>query len=223
MPDPLVQEQPEIQALARQVTATISLATAAIVETTEHVEWATAVLAELARHRKRAEDLRLRFTRPLNESLKAINGVFKEMDGPLAEADRTLRQKVLVYRAAEQARAAAEQIRLRAEAAAREAEARALIQSTAPQAEVTAAIDAADAAHDAVVLAPPPPAPTVKTAMGTTTARRVTDFEVTDLAQVPILYLQLNAEAVRAAIRRGVRDIPGVRIFEREILAVRMS
>lgn len=223
MPEIAVQERPEVQALARQAADTISLATTAVVETREHVEWATAVLGEIARHRKAVEELRVRFTRPLNEHLKTLNGFFKGLDQPLAEADAALRQKVLAYRAAEQARAAAEQARLRVEAAARETEARALLASMAPvpQVEVEAALDAVDKADQALATAPPPPVPTVKTAFGTSTARRDWDFEVTDLAQVPAEYLLINGPAVRDAIRRGVRDIPGVRIYQKETLVVR--
>ena len=47
-------------------------------------------------------------------------------------------------------------------------------------------------------------------------------FEVVDLDEVPRSYLALEAERVRAAItKEGVREIPGLRIFEREELRVR--
>ena len=47
-------------------------------------------------------------------------------------------------------------------------------------------------------------------------------FEVTDPRKVPRRYLSLNAEMVRAAITKdGVRDIPGLSIFQTENLRVR--
>lgn len=47
-------------------------------------------------------------------------------------------------------------------------------------------------------------------------------FEVIDLDQVPRPYLSLNTEAVRAAItKEGMKDIPGLRIFQSESLRVR--
>jgi hypothetical protein len=47
-------------------------------------------------------------------------------------------------------------------------------------------------------------------------------FEVIDLDRVPRTYLSLDTEAVRAAItKKGVRDIPGLRIFQSENLRVR--
>lgn len=38
------------------------------------------------------------------------------------------------------------------------------------------------------------------------------EFEVYDLALVPRQYLRIDERAVRSAIRRGVLQIPGVRI-----------
>jgi hypothetical protein len=47
-------------------------------------------------------------------------------------------------------------------------------------------------------------------------------FEIIDLEAVPRDYLALNAEIVRAAIAKdGVRDIPGLKIFQSESLRVR--
>jgi hypothetical protein len=47
-------------------------------------------------------------------------------------------------------------------------------------------------------------------------------FEVVDLARVPRRYLSLDTERVRNAItKEGVRDIPGLRVVEREELRVR--
>jgi hypothetical protein len=47
-------------------------------------------------------------------------------------------------------------------------------------------------------------------------------FEVSDLARVPRSYLSLDNDAVRSAITKaGVREIPGLRIFQSESLRVR--
>jgi hypothetical protein len=47
-------------------------------------------------------------------------------------------------------------------------------------------------------------------------------FEIVDLDAVPRCYLAVNSETIRTAITRdGVRDIPGLRIFQSEHLRVR--
>ena len=52
--------------------------------------------------------------------------------------------------------------------------------------------------------------------------RKSWSFEVVDLAQVPRGYLVLDGEAVRRAIvKEGIRSIPGLRIFQSEVLRVR--
>ncbi len=45
--------------------------------------------------------------------------------------------------------------------------------------------------------------------------------EVTDAAQVPRAFLMVNEAAIKAAIAGGVREIPGVRIFEQVRTAIR--
>jgi len=37
--------------------------------------------------------------------------------------------------------------------------------------------------------------------------------ELADITKVPAAYLQLNDSVVKAAIKTGVRDIPGIRIW----------
>jgi hypothetical protein len=47
-------------------------------------------------------------------------------------------------------------------------------------------------------------------------------FEVIDVNEVPRCYLSLNTEKIRAAIlKEGIRDIPGMKIFQHEELRVR--
>lgn len=51
--------------------------------------------------------------------------------------------------------------------------------------------------------------------------RKTWEFEVVDPRLLPDDYLSVNLKEIRAAVRRGVRQIPGVRIYEQEGLAVR--
>jgi hypothetical protein len=46
-------------------------------------------------------------------------------------------------------------------------------------------------------------------------------FEVEDATKLPREYLMPCEAAIRAAVQRGVRDIPGVKIFERQLTVVR--
>lgn len=53
------------------------------------------------------------------------------------------------------------------------------------------------------------------------TTRRVWRHRVTDLDKVPRQYLMVNDAAIKAAVAGGVRDIPGVEIFEDVQTAIR--
>lgn len=47
------------------------------------------------------------------------------------------------------------------------------------------------------------------------------DFEITDESQVPREYLMVDESKIRRVVRAGIRNIPGVRVYERQTLAVR--
>ena len=92
--------------------------------------------------------------------------------------------------------------------------------------------EAAQAQADATALAPAtlPPARTTATSLGAATTRQVWTHEVTDLAKVPRQYLMVNEAAIRAVYtnpvakamlaKGGEQPIPGVRIFQKDGLAV---
>jgi len=61
----------------------------------------------------------------------------------------------------------------------------------------------------------------VRSSSGSTSVRKVWQYEVTDEAIVPRKYLMLDEGAIGFAVREGERDIPGIRIFQQESLSVR--
>jgi len=230
----------EVRAITKQVADVRQLAAECAVDSPKQVEWASALLGEIAKLQKAAEARRVWFVGPLDKHVKSINLLFRTIVAPLVEADKTLRYKVLTYRETERRRVLAEHERLRAERAEaeriaqREAIAQAAAETVIRPASVvspgTVDDDLPEAEADGPVpvdemaaTAPAPPAPTVRTALGTTTARRIMDFELTDISLVPKQFLMLDESAIIIAIRQGLREMPGLRIFEREILVVRSS
>lgn len=51
--------------------------------------------------------------------------------------------------------------------------------------------------------------------------RMVWAFEIKDIAQIPSEYLVLNEKAVREAIKAGVREIPGLKIYQKPTVAIK--
>lgn len=123
------------------------------------------------------------------------------------EAEREAREKAEAAKAAEDEEAQ----RLAEEAAARLAEAQtaeAAVKSL-PTLEIPRA----------VVEAPAP----LKSASGGVSTRKVWKHEITDATAIPREFLKVDEQAIRQAIRDGRRDIPGVRIYQDDQLAVRAS
>jgi hypothetical protein len=105
-------------------------------------------------------------------------------------------------------------------AAARELEATA----AAARAREEAARLAEEQARSAVAMpiaAPAVVAPTPLTGGGARVATRKTwDYEVVDFAKIPDRFKEITKGEVRAAIREGARDVPGLRIFQAESASV---
>lgn len=60
-----------------------------------------------------------------------------------------------------------------------------------------------------------------RTDTGTASTKMVWDFEVMDFSQLPDKYKLVDEKAIRAAIRAGIREIPGVKIEEKPQVSVR--
>jgi hypothetical protein len=82
--------------------------------------------------------------------------------------------------------------------------------------EVLAKLEAADVAPVAALaeVAPATRPSTVSGGIGRATDAKAWFFEITDEASVPPAYKVVDDSKIRKAIGAGVRDIPGVRIFE---------
>lgn len=51
--------------------------------------------------------------------------------------------------------------------------------------------------------------------------RLIWDFEVEDITKVPAEYISINAPAVRAAIKEGIREVPGLKIYQKPSVAIK--
>lgn len=143
---------------------------------------------------KNIENKRLEYTKPLRDHVNKINGDFKRIMQPLEQAENTLKRNILAWQRSEREKIAKEEARRRK------------IQESHEK-----------RGHD--VKAPVEMYRPLKT-IGNSQMRKVTRYEVVDLNKVPRQYLQLNPGAVQAAIRGGVKEVPGLRIYEDEVIAV---
>jgi len=187
--------QKEIQLIQKQVSPVVRRAESYEVETKENVEEASNYLLKIREVEKAIEAKRLEFTKPINQSLKAINSTFKELSSPLEKARKLLTDKILDWRRKEQERIAAEEAKRMEEV--RKLQSKGIEVPELPTIEKTEAT------------------------IGKTQARKVWTFMVEDFSKVPDIYKMINNVAVNDAIRNGHRIIQGLKIYQEEILAIR--
>jgi len=142
------------------------------------------------------DDERTEITAPLREAEKWVNAQFKPVLARLSETEATLKKMIGAFamkKQAEQRALAAAAAELAAKSVTREAfvEALAMTQAAAPQAVEGVSV------------------------------RKVWKFEILDERLVPRELCSVDLGKVRQAVAAGARDIPGVRVYEDQVVAVR--
>ena len=211
-----LKDDAEVQRISNEVQWAKGQAESLQVIDGDSAKMATAILSEIAKSRKSAESRRLFLVKPLNDHVKSINEWFKGLLAPAHIADTILRQKVLDYRAIERHKADEEARKLREEQDRKAQELR--DQGKAEEAEKVKETPL-----------PPPVSKSIDSGMGKTTERLVWEFEIQDFKAF-VKYaasndleelLKPDNGAIRALVINGFREIPGVKIFQKPVLAVR--
>lgn len=227
---PVTDEETQIRASVGEL---VSASKDVAIMTHADLSAATDLVKAIKQRAKEAEDARTKITKPINDGLREINSRFKAMMQPLLDAEAEVKRKMVRFQEAEERRA-------REEAARKEAERQEQLRREQEEADRRRAAEAQEAA-DPTLDRPdmpqieqepvyvPPPAPIQpeirKTTYGQSgaafTAKKVWDYELVDLAQVPVQFLSLDSTKVNQAVKAGLRDIPGLRIFEKTVASVR--
>jgi hypothetical protein len=205
----LVTQNPEPMAGDITTQALAMLATAeqrAVIRNEAEDVSAKELRAEIKENLKQWDATRHALTDPAEAYKKTVIGVFKTAMEPAERALAMLDRGISSFFLAQREAARKEQERLDKLAAAKQARLEAKAEAKGEE-------------------APPPiiPMPVVSGPAKTTqlagggkvTTALVWTFEVTDAAAVPREWLIVNEQAIGAAVRAGLRTIPGVRIFER--------
>jgi hypothetical protein len=208
---------PQEAEVVEVVNATVAQARELTVATPEQARAAVEFLAHIADARRKNENARVFLVKPMNDHVKQINDRFKANAVPLDEADGLVRGKLLAFSQEEQRRLAAEQARIDMERTRRvaeqwSAEARRLAEE-AQQREISAKSAPATIATTTELSA----------GNGRASTRKRWVATVIDETRVPREYLSIDQKAINAAVKAGVREIPGVTIEQQDELAIRSS
>lgn len=196
------------------------------IKTQEDRNKGAVLAASIKELKKTLEDKRKTLVDPLNKVVKTINGEFKPMSEKLEEAERIVKNEIArdyreqeairIKKEMEEKKKLEEELRKR-EAELKKAEAKndelqaELIRNRMQQAEMKS-----EAKIDAVM-----ERKTVTTAFGQTSVRKIWDWELIDISQVPMEFLKIDEAKITTSIRGGAREIKGIRIFQRESVSVR--
>ena len=161
-------------------------------------------------------DIRTRIKAPVLHAQRLIDGEAKKIADELAGAEKTIATRIGAFlqekEAAARKAAEAEAMRLAAEA---EAAIKAAQDAAAPEI-VDVAIQAMADAETARAAAEAAPLELSRTRSALGSIAGLKDnwtFTVEDISKIPAAFLTVNDATVKAAIKTGTRDIPGIRSF----------
>ena len=199
----------------------------------ETANGAMALAREIKTLAKRIEDRRKEMVAPLNDQVKKINAYAKSIAEPIEQAERHLKKqlgswadvleerrlKALAEAEEERKRKEAEiQAKLREE----EEERQTLAMFRSEKENLREEIIAKAQGDRAIAAVTDIHSSNVKdiASMKVAGAKKLWKFEIEDAEKVPRAYLCVDERAVRDAIMKGERSIPGVRIYQETSIAI---
>jgi len=232
----------EIQKSTEQLVPVVTqLAITSTVEQTKAIDMSNQIKARI----KRVEELRLFFVEDLTRKVNEINKEFRAVRKPLEDMLGLIDSKLIEWRKKEMARIDAErkieeerkrkewekeQARL-AKIAEKEAEAerKRLAKLDLSKKEEKAELKRIDEEKQTKIEEAQKgefdfddsdfqQSKTVHSDTGSATFKKVMDFDVIDPLKIPREYMQVDLVAIRKAVKAGVKNIPGVNIFETEVV-----
>lgn len=197
----------------------IEAAKGALIQDEQSLSTAVDILSEIKERVKKIENERTTIVKPINDSVSHINSKFKTLTEPLKDAQVGLSNKVISFQREAEAKKRAEAEEARK---IREAELLAEAQQKQDLGNIEGAAKLLDIATKIK--------PVVEEVGrgGFTGAKsvmqKVWTYEVENIGTLanehPDL-VQENSGAIRDKIRAGAREIPGLRIFQKETISIR--
>lgn len=184
----------ELAAIEKEISPMVSKAQSYEITNVQQVDEASVFLRELQQTEKRIEDKRTEITKPMNQSLKAINDLFKKVSAPIIQARGLLTNRILTWRREEADRIEKEEARRRK------------IQDA--HAEMGHEVNA------------PVMIQRTETTIGNTRVSKVWKWKLEDFGKLPDDFKGIDGVKINAVIRGGIREIPGLKIYEEEALSV---
>lgn len=183
------------------------------------------VLKEIVSFKKSLKAQKDELLKPLKTQVKEINDKFSTPEDFIADAEQIIRTKIntfLDYKMQE------EQKRIEAERKAKEEEALKQAEELEKQKQEASnfdpitqkALEQSIEAKQNAIINETAKEEKINLSSDNSTVRRIWTFEVEDLSKVPVEFLNINSVAVNQAIRKGIHEIPGIKIYQKSSVAV---
>jgi hypothetical protein len=180
---------------------------AVVVASPDDEKRAALVIAQTKEMLKKVEAKRKDFVQPLNEHVKKINAEFKAIMEPMEAALARMSAAVITYRQSDAYKETQEyRDAIMAEA-----------RIAAEAGDIGTLRTLADAKSELDQVAPK----SVKTEAGTVGTMKVWRYEVIDPSAVPDQFYVLDTAAITRAVKGGMRECAGLRIFVEETITTR--
>lgn len=187
---------------------------------------ATEWLKLVTKTRKDFEKVQKERIAPFKAQIDEIKDVFKKPLELLTEAETVARDKINAYLLEErrikeaEARKIEERRRKEAEKELKKLDRQDLKADKYDDATARA-LHESIADKKAEILAKATEAIEINQSNETSSVHMIWDFNVVDLSKVPVEYLAINTTAVREAIRNGKREIAGIEIYQKPVVAIK--
>jgi hypothetical protein len=192
----------EVERISADNLTLLEEASKVVIASSEDVAKASRYGVEISARIKTIEDKRVSITKPINDGLKAVNDTFKTLSNPLVAMKTKLANDIAKWQRDERERIAKEEERRNKIAqAAEEKRKEKDPENFRPAEEIQIARPNAN--------------------IGSSSVSMVWTYEVEDFSKVPDEYKSLEAPRVNAQIRAGAREIPGLKIYQKEQVAFR--
>jgi len=183
-------------------------------------------LKEIKRRMKRLDELRRKMTRPLDESKAVILSFFRGPEGALGKAEAAVKGAMLVFQKARDREWEREREREREEKARLAKEtAEAKVMELAEAGDVEGVMEMMGEKPELEPLPIPMPVPQVVPKVEGVSTRKMWKWEVLDAGMIPREYMVVDVGMVTRVVQasKGRVEIPGVRVWQEEIMVGRMG
>jgi len=173
---------------------------------------------------KNLDNKRKKITKPLDEAKKNVMDMYKNTVNPLIELQTNIKNKLFIFEKKrleklrqEQEKLRQEQEKLRQEQEKLKKEQEASFKLENIEKENKKELEIKEISTEIKKVNNKK----LKTTESVSSIRKIWTFEIEDISIIPIEYLEINTKKINSSIKDGLREIKGLKIYQKETLITR--